>query len=173
MHALHKCNEIEKTFLTFTDVVNTLNNLKRGAIVEVCFLWQQAFSLIQSLCIVNIQDKIYLQPQTKLFHTQFESSLQRMLTEIHCGANSKGQGKTTQTLTEIINIYFKSIRFLQKILIFDIFIWVIVIYFNWFFLGEGGLPFIIRFYQNDILFYILPSGTAISSLCKQYGVVLK
>lgn len=130
MHALHKCNEIEKTFLTFTDVVNTLNNLKRGAIVEVCFLWQQAFSLIQSLCIVNIQDKRYLQPQTKLFHTRFESSLQRMLTEIHCGANSKGQGKTTQTLTKIINIYFKSIRFLQKILIFDIFIWVIVIYSN-------------------------------------------
>lgn len=131
MHALHKCNEIEKTFLTFTDVVNTLNNLKRGAIVEVCFLWQQAFSLIQSLCIVNIQDKRYLQPQTKLFHTQFESSLQRMLTEIHCGANRKGQGKTTPTLKEIINIYFIAHKIPPEFF-FDILIWVLVIYSNCF-----------------------------------------
>lgn len=105
IHALHKCNEMEKIFLTFTDVVNTLNNLKRGAIVEVCFLSQQAFSLKQSLCIVNIQTKRYLQLQTKLFHTQFESSLQRMLTEIRSGANVKVKGKNT-TLKEIINVFY-------------------------------------------------------------------
>lgn len=160
MHALHKCNEIEKTFLTFTDVVNTLNNLKRGAIVEVCFLWQQAFSLIQSLCIVNIQDKRYLQPQTKLFHTQFESSLQRMLTEIHCGANRKGQGKTTPTLKEIINIYFIAHKIPPEFFLtywYEFLLYILIVFFSFLFFAVynpflSEWHFILHFAIRDCYF---------------------
>lgn len=57
--------------------------------------------------VVNIQGERYLQPQTKLFHTQFESSLQRMLTEYSLRCLCKGQGHIN---LKKLSIYFIALK---------------------------------------------------------------
>lgn len=57
--------------------------------------------------VVNIQGERYLQPQTKLFHTQFESSLQRMLTEYSLRCLCKGQGHKN---LKKLSIYFIALK---------------------------------------------------------------
>lgn len=57
--------------------------------------------------VVNIQGERYLQPQTKLFHTQFESSLQRMLTEYPLRCLCKGQGHKN---LKKLSIYFIALK---------------------------------------------------------------
>lgn len=57
--------------------------------------------------VVNIQGERYLQPQIKLFHTQFESSLQRMLTEYSLRCLCKGQGHKH---LKKLSIYFIALK---------------------------------------------------------------
>lgn len=68
---------------------------------------KKAFSVLQSMYVVNIQGERYLQPQIKLFHTQFESSLQRMLTEYSLRCLCKGQGHKN---LKKLSIYFIALK---------------------------------------------------------------